>query len=279
MKVSLLTTAVLCFLSAGLTLSSSPAAQAQQSGQNPGIPKYLYLGNETIKPGMASTVIQEESAQVQALRTANAPAHYVGMISITGAPRAIFLAGYDSYAEMQKDHEQVFSDAKLRDTLRADNKAEGSSLAGATGSIYEYRKDLSLNPDVDISQMHFYDILLLQASSGHHQDLVRLAKLFAKAYSSMPDAHWVMYEKDFGEGSGETFIIVTPLKSLAGVDQEMVDGNNLPKAAGADQLQVMRELEAKTIKFHEDDLFAVVPQMSYVPASWVNASPNFWGKK
>ena len=59
----------------------------------------------------------------------------------------------------------------------------------------------------------------------------------------------------------------------------MLDGNNLPKTAGADQLQVMRELGSVTVKSAESDLFAVVPQMSYVPASWLTASPDFWGKK
>ncbi len=269
----------LCLLIGGVTLSTAPAALAQQPGQTHSPSKYIYLANEAIKPGMASAVIKNESSQVQALRTAKAPVHYLGLTNITGAPRAIFIAGYDSFAQMQKEHQQTMSDTKLQDALKADNATEGPMLAQTHGSIYEYRKDLSLRPDVDLSQMRFFDMTLYEIKNGHHQDFERLAKLYAKAYSSVPDAHWAVFEKDYGEDSGSVFIAITPLKSLAGVDQEMLDGNNLPKTAGADQLQVMRELGSVTVKSAESDLFAVVPQMSYVPASWLTASPDFWGKK
>lgn len=263
----------------GVTLSTAPAALAQQPGQAESPSKYLYLSNEAIKPGMEQAVIKNESSQVQALRAAKAPVHYLGMVGITGAPRAIFIAGFDSFDQMQKEHEQSMSNTALQQSLAADNVAEGAMLTQTHGSIYEYRKDLSLRPDVDLSQMHFYDMTLFEIKNGHHQDFERLAKLYVKAYSSVPDAHWAVFEKDYGEGSGSTFVAITPLKSLAGVDQEMLDGNNLPKTAGVDQLQVMRELGSVTIEKAESDLFAVVPQMSYVYDSWVTASPDFWGKK
>ena len=270
----------LFLLSAGTIAGTAATTLAQRNpGQVHAPSKYLYLGNESIKPGMEDAVIQNESSQVQTLRDANSPVNYLGMISITGASRAIFFAGYDSFAEMQKDHEQEMSNSKMQDALKADNAAEAPMLAGAMGSIYEYREDLSLNASVDLSTIRFFDITLFHIRSGHRQDWERLVKLYEKAFSSAPDARWATFEKDYGEGSDNTFIVVTPLTSLAGVDQEMLDGNNLPKAAGADQLQMMRELGSATIESSEADLFAVVPQMSYVPDSWVTASPDFWGKK
>ncbi len=270
----------LFLLSAGTIAGTAATTLAQRNpGQVHAPSKYLYLGNESIKPGMEDAVIQNESSQVQTLRDANSPVNYLGMISITGAPRAIFFAGYDSFAEMQKDHEQEMSNTRMQDALKADNAAEAPMLAGAMSSIYEYREDLSLNAPVDLSTIRFFDITLFRIRSGHRQDWERLVKLYEKAFSSAPDARWATFEKDYGEGSNNTFIVVTPLTSLAGVDQEMLDGNNLPKAAGADQLQMMRELGSATIESSEADLFAVVPQMSYVPESWVTALPDFWGKK
>jgi hypothetical protein len=59
----------------------------------------------------------------------------------------------------------------------------------------------------------------------------------------------------------------------------MIDGDNLPKTAGDDQLQLMRELGSETVESSESDLFAIIPQISYVPAAWLTASPDFWGKK
>lgn len=280
MKVHLVLTTALCFLCTGLTLGLTPAASAQdQSSHVQPPPKYIYLENEAIKPGMEDAVIKNEGSQAQALRDANASLHYFGMVAITGAPRAIFIAGYNSFDQMQKDHEQMMANTKLSDALKADSTSESSMLAGTHGSIYEYREDLSLNPAVDIAQMRFFDMTLLRVRQGHYQDLERLAKLYVKAYSSIPGANFAVFEKEYGEGSGNTFIIVTPLKSLAGVDQEMLDGKNLPKAAGADQLQVMREIGGTTVESSESDLFAVVPQMSYVPAAWASEAPGFWNKK
>ena len=280
MKFVLTANVAMCLLIGGVALSAAPAAVAQQqSGQEIGSSKYLYLSTEAIKPGMEDSVIQNESSQVQALREANSPVHYIGLVGITGAPRAVFLAGFNSFAEMQKEHEQMMSNTKLNDTLKADNTTESPMLGGVMDSIYEYREDLSLRAQHDLSQMRFRDITIFHVRNGHRQDFERLAKLYAKAYSSDPDANWTMFEKDYGPGSGAVFIGITPLKSLAGVDQEMLDGENLPKSIGADQMQLLRQLGAASLESAESELYAVVPQMSYVPDSWVKASPDFWGKK
>ncbi len=127
--------------------------------------------------------------------------------------------------------------------------------------------------------MRFFDITLFHISSSHYEDWEQLVKLYAKAYASVANAHWAMFEKHYGEESDDTFILVVPMKSLAEEDQAMIDGKNLPKTAGEDQLQLMRELGAATIKSSESDIFAIVPQMSYVRDSWLKASPDFWGKK
>jgi hypothetical protein len=44
-------------------------------------------------------------------------------------------------------------------------------------------------------------------------------------------------------------------------------------------MQLMRELGSQTVESSESDLFAIVPQISYVPDAWLTASPDFWGKK
>ncbi|HUA99515.1 MAG TPA: hypothetical protein VMA34_14385 [Terracidiphilus sp.] len=270
----------LCVLVAALTLNTAPAAVGQmEPGQVHSPHKYLYLNNVSLKPGLSGAFIQHESAEVEALRAANAPVNYFGMMDITGAPRAVYFAGFDSFADLQKDHEQMMANSKLEDTLKTEDAAEASSVAEGLSSIYEYREDLSLRAPVDISAMRFFDITVFHIRSGHHQDWERLVKLYVKAYTPAADAHWAVFEKMYGEGSDNTFIVVTPLASLAGVDEEVLDGDNLPKSVGEDQMQTMRELGSVTIESSESDLFAMVPQISYVPDSWVKGSPDFWGKK
>lgn len=282
MKFRVVSHAALCLLCTGLFLSTASAARAQQEhqpGQVQGPSKYLFLSNVITKPEMMGSFVQTENTEVQALREANSPVHYLGMVAITGAPRAVFFAGYDSFAEMQKDHDQNAGNAKLQDALKAGDASEAADVAQSTRSIYEYREDLSHNAPVDLSTIRFFDITIYHVRSGHHQDWVHLVKLYGKAFSSDPEARWATFEKDYGPGSDNTFIIVTPLTSLAGVDKEMLDGSNLPKTMGADQLQMIRELGAQTIESSESSLFAVSAKMSYVPESWLSASPDFWGKK
>jgi hypothetical protein len=201
------------------------------------------------------------------------------MLSFTGSPHALFFAGFDSFADMQKEHDQGMSDPKLQEALKSGDAAEAPALSDTHGSIYKYRDDLSLNAAVDISQMRFFDITVFHVRYGHYEDWEHLVKIYEKAYSTIPNAHWAMFEKLYGEDSDRTFILVTPIKALAEEDQAMIDGDNLPKTVGADQMQLMRELGSQTVESSESDLFAIVPQISYVPDAWLTASPDFWGKK
>jgi hypothetical protein len=278
MKVHPAVKAALCLLVAGPLLCTKPAAAQIPSGVNPP-PKYIFLSNIAIKPNMSGSFIADESSEVQAQRAAKAPINYFGMLSITGPPHALFFAGFNSFADMQKQHDQAMSDTKLQGTLRSTDADEAAALSQTYGSIYKYRDDLSLNSAIDISQMRFFDITLFHIRYGHYEDWEHLVKIYEKAYSSIPNAHWAMFEKLYGEDSDRTFILVTPLKALAEEDQAMMDGDNLPKSVGADQLQLMRELGSQTVESSESDLFAIVPQISYVPDAWLTASPDFWGKK
>jgi len=270
--------AALCLLVAGPLLSTKPAAAQIPSGVAPP-PKYIYLSNIAIKPNMTGTFIANESSEVQAERAAKAPVNYFGMVSITGSPRALYFAGFDSFADMQKEHEQGMADAKLQDALKSADAAEAPALSETHGSIYKYRDDLSLNPAVDISQMRFFDITLFHVRYGHYEDWEHLVKIYMKAYSSIANAHWAMFEKLYGEDSDRTFILVTPIKALAEEDQAMMDSDSLPKTVGADQMQLMHEMGSQTVESSESDLFAIVPEISYVPDAWLTASPDFWGKK
>lgn len=279
MKTHFALPAVVCCFVAGTVLFAAPAFAQDQPAVHPP-QKYLMLGNMAIKPNMTGAVVANERSQVQSRHEYNAPGGYLGLINITGAPRALFFSGYDSFADMEKEHgKAIAEDQKLKDALKTENSDEASMLTETHRSIYMFRDDLSLNAAVDISQYRFFDITLFHVANGHYQDWEHLVKLYIKAYSTVPNGRWAMFVKMYGEGSDRTFILVTPLKTLGEEDQAVIDSNNLPKTVGADQMQMMRELGSKTVESAESDLFAIVPQMSYVPESWIKSSPDFWGKK
>jgi hypothetical protein len=270
----------LCLLVAGSCLFVAPAAFAQnQSGHVTGPSKYLFLTNEAAKPGVGAAHAKNEAAMSQALREANSSFHALALQSITGEPRVIFFHGFDSFADLQKEHEAMMADASLRTTMETDAATDGSFLSNVSDSIYKYREDLSLRAPVDLPQMRLFDITIFRVRDGHEHDFETLAKQYAKAFQSMPNVHWAVFQKMYGVGSGNTFIVATPMKSMADVDQEVMDDSKLASTVDATQLQAMRDLGSRAIESSESNLFAVSRQMSYVPASWATESPDFWGKQ
>jgi hypothetical protein len=281
MKLRNTSVATLCLLFTAITFSPAPAALAQhEAGQVQGPSKYLFLNNVELKPNQDAAYAKIENEEVQALRTANAPGHYLGMWAITGGNHVIFTMGFDSFAQVQKDHETIWSNTKLAGTLTTDSATEGPLVAAEHSSVYEYEKDLSLNAPLDLSKQRFMRILLFHVRNGHDQEFEHVVKLFAKAYqSSIPEARWAMFEKIYGEGSDNIYILVTPMESLSTVDDMHSNGKKFRTAVGEDQLAMLRKALDASVKSSEADLFAIGAKISYVPDSWLTASPDFWGKK
>ncbi|MDE3186010.1 MAG: hypothetical protein KGM96_00630 [Acidobacteriota bacterium] len=281
MKFHSISFASLCLVLAGSTLCPNPTALAQQeAGQVHSPSKYLYVSNVELKPNLSSAFAKLESDEIQAMRAANAPTHYVGMWSITGASRVLFLRGFDSFADLQKGHDETMAMSKLEDTLKTDDVAEAPLIVKRLSSIYSYEKDLSLGAPIDLSKMRFMRILLFHVRSGHGQDFQHVLKLFIKAYqSSVPEARWAMFEKMYGVGSGNTYMLATPMESLSVVDAMHENGKKFRDSVGEDQLQMLRNSLSAAVESEDASLFAFGPGISYVPDSWISSSPDFWGKK
>ncbi|HEY6488260.1 MAG: hypothetical protein WCC26_02395 [Terracidiphilus sp.] len=280
MRYRFVSTAALC-LFAGLTFSATRAAHAQQeAGQVHSPSKYLYLGNVELKPDQSAAYAKLEGEEVEALRAANAPSHYVAMWSITGSTKVLYMHGFNSFADLQKGHDDTVAMSKLQDTLKADDAEESALISERHSSIYSYEKDLSLGDPIDLSKMRFMRIILFHVRSGHDQDWEHVVKLFVKAYgSSIPEARWAMFQKMYGVGSDNTYILVTPMESLSTVD-DMHDGSKkFADAVGEDQLHALRSGLDATVESSESDLFAFAAKISYVPDSWISSSAEFWGKK
>jgi len=272
--------AALYLFLATLAPSIAPTAFAQpEAGQVGGPRKYLFLINVDLKPLQGDAFSRAESGEVQALHANNAPGHYLGMWAITGSDHVLFVSGFDSFADLQKDHDARAAMPKLADAMKTGDAAEASLVADTHSSIYKYDEDLSLRAPVDLSKTRFMRIVLFHVRSGHDKDFEHVVKLFAKAYDSIPEAHWAMFEKMYGLGSDNTYILVTPMASLSDVDVMIGSGKKFSDSTGEDQLSLLRQQADADVESSEADLFALGPNISYVPESWLTASPDFWGKK
>lgn len=273
-------TAALCLL-AGITFTGTRWARAQQeAGQAHTPSKYLYVENVELKPEQSAAYAKIENDEIEALRAAHAPSHYLGMWAITGSTRTIYIHGFASFADLQREHDETVAMSKLGDTLRADDAQESSLVAAQHSSIYSYEKDLSLGDPIDLSKMRFMRIILFHVRSGHDPDWNHLVKLYIKAYkSAIPEARWAMFEKMYGVGSDNTYMLATPMESLSVVDDIHDSSKKFADAVGEDQLHALRSGLDAAVESSESDLFAFDAKISYVPDSWITSSPDFWGKK
>lgn len=271
----------LCLIAGiGFTAASITAtAQEQASGATPP-PKVLVIMREFLKPGKAGAAHQKtESAFVQAFTAAQWPEHYIAMNSLSGRPRTLFFLGYDSFADWQKDISDTAKNATLSQAFDSAQEADGKLLKSYDSGVFIYQPDKSVGTGVDIAHMRYMAITMIKVRPGHGEDWDALVKMHNSIFGKMPNAHWAMFQKAYGADSSGVNLVITPMKSLAEVDQNRAAAHEAWSSVSADQKKKIGDLEASTFESIETNLFAFDPKMSYAPDTWKKADPGFWGQQ
>jgi hypothetical protein len=262
-------------LGLSLAVAGSMLAAAQET--TPSMPKVLQITREYLKPyknGMAHD--KTESAFVQALTKAKNPAYYIGLNSMSGKSRALYLTRYDSFADWEKENKLVDKNPALSAELERASIADGELLESVDSGVFTYDEDLSYKPRSDISFARYLEISVFHVRSGHRADWHKLAKLVKDTHDKAgTSAHWGMYEVAYGAPDG-TYIALTGDKSMADIDSEYAEQKKFNDALGEDGLKELRELFAATVDSSQSELFSVNPKQSYVPEEWIKADPEFW---
>lgn len=274
-------TAALCIVFAGFCCAApSPATAQEQANGISHPPKVLVIQREFLKPGEAGSVHEKsEQAFVQAMKQANSKTHYIAVNSLTGKSRTLFLIGYNSFADWQKDVTEMASNSALGQAMDSATEADGKLLSSSDAGVFVFQPDKSVSPGFHIGQVRYWEIASLRVRVGHDDDWDALAKLHDQIFGNMPDAHWVMFEEAFGHDSSSLYIVFRGMHSLAELDKFHAQAKQAWNAASADQKKRMNDLEASTLESIEMNLFAVDPKMSYAADNWRNADPGFWGQQ
>jgi hypothetical protein len=265
-------------VSLGLTCSCIVAAQDKPMGSS-SIPKVLTITREFVKPGKAGAIHDKaESAFVQAMSRAKSPTHYIGMTSLSGKPRALFLTQFESFEAWEKDNQAVEKNAALSAALDRALMADGELLDSVDQGVFVFNEELSLRPRPDLSPMRYLDISVYHVRPGHNKDWTDLVKMVKNAYEkAVPDAHWGVFAQYYG-GEGGTYLVLTARKSLTEVDRSFLDSKQFRAAMGEDGMKKLDELAAATIESSLHNLFAFNPRMSYVADEWIK-NDDFWKPK
>ncbi len=257
---------------------STVAAQQQMSDGAMPPPKVLQVIRENLKPGKSGSPHEAtESGFVKAFQAAKWPTHYLAMDSMTGSPRSLFFVAYDSFAAWEKDAMATQHDATLAAALDRAAIADGALLESSESSVFVYRDDFSLRAPVNIPLMRYFEIQRFKIRPGHEKEWDTLVKMYVNGYEkTVPNAHWATYESAYGTNNSGVYIVITPMKSAAEVDQNFADSKKFTGAMGEDWMKKAGDLAAACIESSQDNLFLFNPKLSYVSDDWIKADPAFW---
>jgi hypothetical protein len=266
---------LLFFMVAGVVGSGS----AQEQSMSP--PKVLVIIREFLKPGKAGNLhTKSESAFVNAFTAAKWPQHYFAMDSLSGNPRSLFFVGYESFAAWEKDNMATMKNASLMSALNRATIGDGDLLASTESSTFVYREDQSLQANINVGEMRYFEISRFVVRPGHEKEWDAVVKAYQDGYAkAVPDAHWAVFQDMYGKNSGGVYIVISPLKSLAEIDKGFGDNKKFAAQIGEEGMKKLSELSASCIQEMESNLFAFNPGASYPSDAWVKSDPDFWKPK
>jgi len=256
------------------------AAAQEPSQASMSIPKVLQITREYTKPGKAGMIHEKmESAFVQAMTRAKWPTHYIGMTSLSGKQRALFLTRYESLEAWEKDNAATQKNTALAAALDRAGMADGELLDSIDQGVFIFRDEMSLRPKADLSGMRYLEVNVYHVRPGHEKDWSEVVKMVKTAYDqAVPEAHWGTYSQIYG-GDGGTYLVLTARKTLAEVDRGFKEGKRFEDVMGEEGMKKVSELYGASVESSQHQLFAFSPRMSYVPDEWMKADPDFWKPK
>lgn len=265
----------------GLSLAAVGASLAPaQDAASTSIPRILQITREYTKPYKGGAAHDKtESAFITAMNRAKFPAYYVGMNSMSGKARSLFMTRYSSFAEWEKDNDISAKGALAADIERA-SLADGELLEEVDSGVYAYEEELSYHPHNDIQKHHFYQVFAFHVRPGHEKEWRELVKMVKDAHEKAGDsAHWGMYRLMFG-GEGGTYVALSGDPSMSVIDDAFTGRKKYLEALGGEEGMAKADaLFGAAVDTSHSELFAVNPKQSYVSADWIKEDANFWKPK
>jgi hypothetical protein len=256
----------------------APALYAQEDGP----PNVLVIDREFLKPGKSGMLHNNtESAIVKAFGDAKEASHYFALDSMSGPSRTLFLFGYDSFADWEKEMKAIRGNKALSTRLDQAAQADGDLLTGYESAAAVLRPDLSLNKG-SINGTRYFEMTVFIIKPGHEHDFEELAKTYIETFRKInPETHWDTFEIMYGNpmpgiAGGDIFLIVNTIKSLAETDKSIKDSDKFAKELGSAGMQKVSELTAASVASANTQLFAINPRLSNPRPGWVKSEPDFW---
>ncbi len=263
----------------GLLLALGLPAYAQAQASTPP-PNILQITREEVKFGHGPAHAKTEAGWPRAWAKANWPNHWTALVSVTGPSEAWYVAGWESLAAWERDTQAVAANSALQaenDRLSAE---DAQHLNSGRSIVARYRADLSHRPGANIPTMRVFSITMVRIRPGHNEDFEAARKISKDAHekAGVQDNHSV-FQVISGMPAG-TFLIITPMKSLADADAgPQIHGQAYQDAVGDEGRKKLGELASSGTITSETNYFRFSPEMSYPSKEYIEADPGFWKPK
>lgn len=269
----LLTIASPIFAIAAPAQTPTPVA-ANAAMQGP--PPVLRIDREQIKPGKGAAHAKFEAGWPAAFAKAGNQTGYLAYTAVTGASEAWFLIGYPSFDAMVKDDKSVAANKALSADLDRLSTGDGDFVAGSDELLAVNLAKLSNGVPVDMSKMHYMEIVTYRMRPGHDGDFSKMAGMIKDAYTKgNVQQPWTIYRVISGAPDG-TYLVMLPMRTLAELDDAPNINAAIGTALGAEGASALNKMESDGITTSTSRIFAVNPKMSYVNAQFKAGDPAFW---
>lgn len=206
-------------------------------------PHFIKMTKMEVRIGKLSELRKLEAERTNTLRAAKFPRSYITQYSITGPQLVWVFYKYDNDADIANDLDFIDSKPALKATLDKIELEEAPLLESKREVTIGYHPDISYRPDVDWSEIRYWEIIWVHLRNGHHDAYVENRIMTREEHERGGfDTHQMMYMIQSGEMSG-TFFVMRPMKTLA-----LLDGLH----AANDGEPATKEEEAKKIALFAD---------------------------
>lgn len=255
-----------------------PAA-ARLPAQTPdAAPKVLMIQREHIKEGREAAHAKVEEAWPGLLRKGNVTTYYLGMSAESGAPEVWFLTAYDSLAAMEKSRADL-EHSPVAGEMEALASQDGELRSGSRTWLAMFRDDLSYRQAEGMASLpkcRHMAVTVLRIKYGRDADLAQAAKLLIDADERSMSAQPVLTYQVISGGPSGTYLIFSPMDSLARLDAAPARAAAARQIMGERNRQHFDSLAADVVQSSENLVFAFSPQMSHVSKEFAAADPDFW---
>jgi hypothetical protein len=255
-----------------LVLAGSLAAQSM------GPPAYIQIFREQVKFGRAGAHLVTEAGWPRAFGKAKIKNNYMGLTSIYGPSEAWFVEGHESVAEIEAANKAIAAAPGLEAELDRLQQADAANVTGADAILARFVPDASNPGEVKLGEIRFWEITIFRVRPGKEANFFEGANVFKSVVQQAKvNAPWASFEVQAGM-TGPTYLVFSPHKTLAEIDQNTGNGAAIMKAMNEETMKKLGAVSEGFISV-QNIVFAVSPEMSYPTAEWAASDPAFWNRK